>query len=108
MHMPRPNPRQEYRLKQRDQIEASPLMTTKYPRLKALTVILEYFDSSGTTKNGEMKCKLNLDHARSALWFACPGGGCAGGDFDLSRPLAKAVAARHKLATGEMQCQGKR
>src|SRR3974390_1602246 len=66
--MPRKsNPRQEYRLRQRARIEASPVMAKKYPRLKALRVMLEYFDAAGTTKNGEMKCKLNVELARWAL-----------------------------------------
>ena len=108
MHVPKRNPRQEYRLKQRLQVEASPLMVEKYPRLKALKVTLEYYDAPGTTKNGEMKCKLNLKHARSTLWYACPGGECVGGDFDLSEVLAKAVAGRRKVVTGELRCMGSR
>lgn len=52
MRVPKRNPRQEYRLKQRELIEASPLMAKKYPRLKGLRVILEYFDAAGTTRNG--------------------------------------------------------
>jgi hypothetical protein len=108
MHMPRRNPRQEYRLKQRERIEDSPLMAQKFPALKGLKVVLEYFDAEGTTKNGEMKCKLNVEHAKSVLWFACPGVECLEGDFDLTDALAKAVAARHKVATGELRCAGTR
>lgn len=108
MHVPKRNPRQEYRLKQREQIEASPLMAAKFPRLKNLKVTLEYFDATGTTKNGQMKCKLNVDHARSALWFACPGAECTGGDFDLSKALADAVAGRRKVVNAEVRCQGTR
>ena len=108
MHVPKHSPRQEYRLKQRALIEASPLMAKRFPRLKGLKVTLEYFDAAGTTKNGELKCKLNVEHARSVLWFACPGAECIAGDFDLSEGLAKAVAARRSVATGELRCQGKR
>jgi hypothetical protein len=109
VHMPRKtNPRQEYRLKQRARIEASPVMAKKFPRLKALRVMLEYFDAAGTTKNGELKCKLNVEVARSALWFACPGMECTCGDFDLSGALAKAVAGRRKVGTGELRCPGTR
>jgi hypothetical protein len=108
MHMPKRKDREEYRLKQRERIERSPLMAKRFPGLKALKMVLEYYDATGTTKNGEMKCKLNLEHARSALWFACPGVGCAGGDFDLSRALAKAVAERRTVAAGELRCQGTR
>jgi hypothetical protein len=108
MHIPKRNPRQEYRLKQRARIESSPLMAKRFPRLKGLKVTLEYFDAAGTTKNGELKCKLNVEHARSVLWFACPGAECTAGDFDLSQALANAVAGRHKVVTGELRCQGTR
>jgi hypothetical protein len=83
-------------------------MAEKFPRLKALKVNLMYFDAEGVTKNGEMKCTLNVGHAKSVLWFACLGGECVGGDFDLSEALAKAVGARRKIASGEMRCQGQR
>lgn len=83
-------------------------MATKFPRLKALKVTLEFFDAAGSTKQGEMKCKLNVEHAKSVLWFACPGVECSCGDFDLSEALAKAVRARRKVAAGEMQCEGTR
>ena len=102
------NPRAEYRLKQRERIDGSPSMAEKFPHLKALTVKLAYYDSKGITKNGEMKCKMNVQQAKSVLWFGCQGGECFGGDFDLSEDLAKAVAARRKLATGELRCQGER
>jgi hypothetical protein len=108
MHVPKRNPRQEYRLKQRQEIDAAPIIAAKFPRLKSLTVTLEYFDASGTTKNGEMKCKVNLEHAKSLLWFACPGGECIGGDFDLSQALAGAVSGGKKVASGEVRCRGTR
>jgi hypothetical protein len=108
MRVPKRNPRQEYRLKQRERIDASPSLATEFPQLKGLKVDLEYFDAAGVTKNGEMKCKLNVEHAKSELWFACPGVECLGGDFDLSEPLARAVAARKKVAVGELRCGGTR
>ncbi len=107
--MPRKsNPRREYRLKQHERIEASALLAEKFPGLKALRVTLEFFDAAGSTKQGEMKCKLNVEHAKSALWFGCPGVECTCGDFDLSEALAQAVAGRRKVATGELRCQGRR
>ena len=102
------NPRQEYRLKQRERIEASPVLAKQFPRLKRLAVTLEYYDASGTTKQGGMKCTLNVEHARSMLWFACPAVDCLCGDFDLSAALASAVAGRRKVAAGELRCQGER
>jgi hypothetical protein len=108
VHVPKRNPRQEYRLKQRQQIEASPFMAEKFPKLKSLKVTLEYYTAPGATKNGEMKCKLNVKHAKSALWFACPGGECVGGDFNLSDALASAASGRRKMVTGELRCHGTR
>src|SRR6516225_9461404 len=108
MRVPKRNPRQEYRLKQREQIEASPFMRKKFPELKNLKVTLEYYDATGTTKNGELKCNLNVEHARSRLWFACPGVECLGGDFDLTEELATAVLERRKVVKGELRCQGTR
>ena len=108
MHMPKRNPRQEYQLMQRERIDGSESMSKKFPSLKSLKATLEYYDASGTTKNGELKCTMNVDHAKSALWFACPGVECMKGDFDLSEALAKAVAERRKVAIGEMRCLGTR
>lgn len=108
MHVPKRSPRQEYRLKQRERIEASPLLSKKFPTLKNLKATLEFFDASGTTKHGEMVCKLKVEYARAALWFACPGVECSCGDFDLSQALAKAVTARRKVASGELRCPGTR
>ena len=107
-HLAKRNARQEYRLKQREEIDASPFMSEKFPRLKSLKLTLEYYDEPRSTKNGEMKCKLNVEHARSVLWFACPAAGCSGGDFNLSEALAGAVGARKKVATGELRYHGTR
>ncbi len=83
-------------------------MAEKFPRLKALRVTLEYFDADGRTRQGGMKCELMVEHAKSAVWFDCPGVECSCGDFDLSKALAAAVAGRRKVAMGELRCQGTR
>ena len=108
MRVPKRNARQEYQQKLREQIDASPLLTKRFPRLRGLKMTLEFFDAEGRTKHGEMKCKLNLEHAKSALWFACQGVECLGGDFDLSQAVAQAVAGRRNVASGELRCQGTR
>jgi hypothetical protein len=100
--------RQEYRLKQRQRFEGAPLMAKEFPRLKGLNVNLSYYDAKGITKNGEMKCRMNVEHARSVLCFACPAVDCLGGDFDLSAALASAVAGRRKKIVGELRCEGLR
>ncbi len=102
------NPRVEYRLRQRDLVQSSPSLAEKYPQLKKLAVNLMFYDSTGVTKHQEIKCTLNPEHAKSALWFHCPGGECVGGDFDLSAVLATAVAERRKEHSGELRCQGER
>ena len=106
MQVPKRSPRLEYRLQQREEIEASPLLAEKFPGLKAMTVRLEFFDSAATSKQGEMEWRLNIERARSAVWFDCPGLECVGGDFDLSRAVAAAVAAGQKAVTGELRCHG--
>jgi hypothetical protein len=108
LHVPKRNPRQEYRSQQRERIEASPSIATKFPKLKSLSATLLFFGAPGGMKQGEMKCELNVEHAKSALWFGCRSVDCAFGDFDLSDALAKAVKARRKVATGELTCQGTR
>lgn len=108
MQVPKRGLRQEYRLRQRERVEASPLLGNRFPRLKGLKVTLEFFDQAGSSKQGGLQCKLNVQHANSALWFDCPGAGCVGGDFDLTEALAEAVAEGHKVATGELRCQGTR
>ena len=108
IHVPQRNLREDYRLKQRERIDASPFISKKFPRLKALRVTLEFFDAAGSTKHSEMKCKVNVEHAKSALWYGCPGVECACGDFDLSEALAAAVGGRRKVATGEARCPGTR
>ncbi len=108
MHVPRRSPRQEYRSKQRELIEASPSMAEKFPRLKALAVTLEFFDPTGSTKQGEMKCKLNVEQAKSALWFGCPGVECICGDFGVgggvdggARDVKREVPGAMWLVLGE-------
>ena len=109
MQIPRNStPQYEHRLKQRERVEAAPLMATKFPHLRGLTARLEFFDARGITKQSEMKYKLNLEHAKSALWFACPGVECVCGDFDMSEVLTNAVADRRKVVVGDLHCGGTR
>jgi hypothetical protein len=71
-------------------------------------VELNYFDSTGLTRNGAIKYKLNLGQAKSMFCFNCANGECVAGDFDLTEALAQAIAAKLKIATGELRCQGMR
>jgi hypothetical protein len=100
------NPRVEYRLLQNERIRESTSLAQKFPTLKSLTVDLEYFDPAGLTRNGGMKYKANLEHAKSIFYFNCASGECVGGDYDLSDRLSKAIAGKRKIVTGEIRCAG--
>ncbi|HYG34983.1 MAG TPA: hypothetical protein VEC99_09375 [Clostridia bacterium] len=98
--------RSEYRLLQTQRINDSASLAKKFPNLKALTVNLEYYDSTGLRRNGGMKYKVNLENAKSLFCFNCPSAECSGGDYDLSDELSRAVSDRTKNVIGEMRCQG--
>jgi hypothetical protein len=104
----RPNPKSIYRLQQLQRANESATLAEKFPKLKSLTVDLAYFEPDGVRKNGEMRYRVNVSNARSVFSFACPSGDCVGGDFDLSVPVAEAVARRRKMVEGQIECQGSR
>ncbi|HZL42912.1 MAG TPA: hypothetical protein VFD66_06495 [Verrucomicrobiae bacterium] len=106
MHPRKTNPKTEYRLKETQRANDSVSLGAKFPKLKTLTVDLAYFDPDGQTRTGEMRYKVNVQHAKSVFSFVCPSSECVGGDFDLSAPVALAVSAKRKIAEGEIQCQG--
>src|SRR4051812_17660714 len=107
-HVRKLNPRMEYRLRRTEQINNSPTLSEKFPKLKMLRITVDYFDSSGTIRNGGMKYKLNLANGKSLFCFNCVNADCAGGDYDLSELLAQAIGASRKLVQGEVRCQGTR
>jgi hypothetical protein len=102
------NPRAEYRLLQAERINASSSLTEKFPGLKSLTVNLEYFDSTGVTRNGVVKYKANIEKAKAVFYFNCPNAECAGGDYDLTEELSRAISRRQKVVAGEVRCNGVR
>lgn len=108
MHQRRTTPRAEYRRQQVERANLSASLAEKFPRLKTLVVRLEYFDTDGLTRNGQIKYKVNVEHAKSVFCVYCPNGECVGGDFDLTDALAHAVKHREKAVEGEMRCQGQR
>ena len=102
----RPNPRAEYRLQRNATVNSSQTLAQKFPGLKKLSAGLEYFDAEGTTRNAAMTCKLNVEHAKSILWFNCVHSDCVGGDFDLTKELVRAISTRLKTVRGEIRCEG--
>ena len=104
----RANPRAEYRLSETQRVNSSVSLAEKFPKLKSLKVDLLYFDANGQTKTGEMRYKVNVQHAKSVFSFVCQNGECLAGDFDLSDAVTEAVAGRRKIAEGEIRCPGTR
>jgi hypothetical protein len=98
--------RAQYRAEEHQRVTESISLAEKFRGLKSLTVDLMHFDTDGVKKTGEMKYRVNLEHAKSVFRFNCPNHECIRGDFDLSEELAKAVAGRRKIVTGELACQG--
>lgn len=106
IHTRKTSPRAEYRLLQSQRIDASDSLAQKFPRLKSLTMDLEYFDANGTTRTGNMSFKPNLEKAKSLVYFNCPNGECVEGDYDLTEELSRAVSSGHTTVTGELRCGG--
>jgi hypothetical protein len=106
MHHHRPGPRAEYRRQEAERVKNSVTLAERFGQLKSLTVVLEYLGHETLARSSEVKYTVNLSHAKSLFRFDCPNNECVGGDFDLSADLAKAVAARHTDATGQVVCQG--
>lgn len=106
MYRLKEGPRFEYREQEQKRVNDSPTLADKFPQLKSLTVDLGYYGSDGVGRNSQIKFMPNLETARAVFRFDCPNDGCIGGDFDLSKELAEAVAHRRTHATGEISCQG--
>ena len=106
MYKLRGGPRFEYREQQSQRVKGAPTLANKFPQLKALTVDLGYYNSTGTSKNSQIKFEPNLANAKSVFRIDCPNNGCIRGDFDLSKSLAEAVAQHRTTVTAEMCCEG--
>lgn len=98
--------REQFREEESRRVDDSPTLAEKYPRLKSLRAELRFSDSAKETINHRIKYTLNLESAKSVFRFDCPNRECIRGDFDLTKPLAEAIAKRHTQVTGEMSCPG--
>ena len=106
MQQQRYGPRAEYRQKERQRVLDSSTLADRFKTLKALTVEFEHHDPEGTTKNHCVKYEVNVQNAKSVFRLDCSNSECIGGDFDLTEQIAEAVAARKRVATGQVVCQG--
>src|SRR5947207_15443377 len=103
---PRIGPRAEYRQQENLRIQSSASLADRFQKLKSLTVDLAFFNPAGVSKNSEMKYRVNLTHGKSIFRIDCNNSDCVGGDFDLSRELAEAVATGQTTVSREISCQG--
>lgn len=100
------SPRNEYQLQENQRVNASPLLTERFPDLKSIELDLSYSDSSGHGRCNHIKYTFNMGHARSVFRIHCQNPECIRGGFDLSDTLADALAAQSHHVTGELCCQG--
>lgn len=100
------NPNMEFRRQQIQRANESISLGEKFPKLKSLLVNLMYFAPDGLSKTGELRYRVNVNHAKSMFSFVCPNSECSGGDFDLSAAVAQAVGKRQKILEGEVRCAG--
>ena len=106
MYLHKEGPRFEYRTQETQRVNESPTLVQKFPQLKSLAVELGYFGPKGLSKNSQIKFLPNLNNARSVFRVDCPNSGCIRGDFDLTEPLAEAVAKHRTSVSAQMCCQG--
>lgn len=106
MHQQKFGARATYRQEEDQRVKASVSLAEKFKALKSLKVDLTYLSPDGDAKTSEIKYMVNLQNAKSVFRFNCPNHECIRGDFELTKELAAAVAARRKTVAGEMVCQG--
>lgn len=100
------SPRNDYLKQENLRVEASPLLSKKFPSLKSITVDLGYHDLDRPGRSSQIKYTVNMDNARSVFRIGCQNPECIRGDFDLSDILAKAVRGKKTSVNDEMVCQG--
>ena len=107
MHHRTGTARQEFRDQENERVEGSRSLAETFQELRTLTVELAHFRGDRPTrKASQIKYRVNLGNAKSVFLINCPNDQCVGGDFDLSAPLASAVAKRTRTVMGELICQG--
>lgn len=98
--------RAEYREQERKRVIDSATLAEAFKKLKSLKVEFEHYDPERTAKNNLVKYEVNVQNAKSVFRFDCSNHECIGGDFDLTEPIAEAVAAQKEVAAGQVVCTG--
>lgn len=107
-HVRKLNPRAAFRLRETERVKNSATLAEKFPTLKSMKVVLNYYDRERLQMTGEVKYVVNVLHAKSVFSFVCTNPECVEGDFDLSHVVAEAVSQRRTTAEGEIRCMGER
>ena len=94
----------DFRRQLNARINGSKTLAEEFPWLKSLNVHLLYF--VGAAKTGELRYKVNVQHAKSIFSFACPRYDCHEGGFELGAAVAAAANGRRKMTEGEIRCEG--
>lgn len=98
--------RAKYQERQGRRVKEALTLSEEFPRLRSLTVHIQYLDSDAPSNPHPFKFAVDIQHAKSVLRFHCPNTECIRGDFDLTGELAKAVKRRRTTVTGELPCPG--
>jgi hypothetical protein len=98
--------RAEYREQQRQRVKESDSLSDRFPKLRSLTVHLNYSSPGDVIESRQLNYVVNIDNAKSVFRFDCPNDECIRGDFDLTEELANAVTKHHSNTTGEISCAG--
>ena len=106
MHPQRFGARAEYRQQEAQRVKDSASLAEKFRKLKSLRVDLVYQHTDNSALTSQVKFTVNLQNAKSVFRFDCPNSECVRGDFDLTKVIAAAVAARRKTVSGELTCPG--
>jgi hypothetical protein len=106
MYQARLGARAEYIQQEGQRVKDSATLSTRFHKLKSLTVDLVHLNADTGAPGSHIKYTVNLQNAKSVFRFSCPNTECVRGDFDLTEELAEAVAAGRKSVSGELTCQG--
>jgi hypothetical protein len=105
-HRTATSPRQEYLAQEKQRVMQSPPLAEKFPALKSMVVDLDNQDPASAAPTNQVRFTVNIDHAKSVFRVGCPNPECVRGDFDLTEPLASAIAARQTTVTSKLRCRG--
>jgi hypothetical protein len=99
-------PRAEHRLREKERVDASQPIASRFPELKSLAVELDFHNRGGANNGSVVRYNVNVQNAKSVFRFDCPNPECIGGDFDLSTELANAITQHQASVSGDTSCQG--